>query len=332
MLGYLVRRVLSALVVIVCVVFVVSSMSKLVPGDIVDMMEAGNPGMTEQDKAVLREQLGVNKPLLRTFFDYTTGIVLRGDFGNSTRFRSSAAVLIGERIPATLELALTALLLALVIAMPLGILCALRQGTAIDYFGTLVSVLGIAVPGFLVGILLILIFSVELGWLPSTGYKGSVVVAAWNALLAWDFAILWDRLRYILMPAASLAFAVIALNVRLIRSTMLEVIRQDYLQFARAKGVPERTVYLKHAFRNALIPTVTIVGLQLGNLLGGTYIIENVFAWPGIGRLAVQSIFWRDYPLIQANVLIAACLFVVLNILVDLTYRLIDPRIRYARR
>ena len=332
MLGYLVRRVLSALVVIVCVVFVVSSMSKLVPGDIVDMMEAGNPGMTEQDKAVLREQLGVNKPLLRTFFDYTTGIVLRGDFGNSTRFRSSAAVLIGERIPATLELALTALLLALVIAMPLGILCALRQGTAIDYFGTLVSVLGIAVPGFLVGILLILIFSVELGWLPSTGYKGSVVVAAWNALLAWDFAILWDRLRYILMPAASLAFAVIALNVRLIRSTMLEVIRQDYLQFARAKGVPERTVYLKHAFRNALIPTVTIVGLQLGNLLGGTYIIDNVFAWPGIGRLAVQSIFWRDYPLIQANVLIAACLFVVLNILVDLTYRLIDPRIRYARR
>ena len=332
MLGYLVRRVLSALVVIVCVVFVVSSMSKLVPGDIVDMMEAGNPGMTEQDKAVLREQLGVNKPLLRTFFDYTTGIVLRGDFGNSTRFRSSAAVLIGERIPATLELALTALVLALVIAMPLGILCALRQGTAIDYFGTIVSVLGIAVPGFLVGILLILIFSVELGWLPSTGYKGSVVVAAWNALLAWDFAILWDRLRYILMPAASLAFAVIALNVRLIRSTMLEVIRQDYLQFARAKGVPERTVYLKHAFRNALIPTVTIVGLQLGNLLGGTYIIENVFAWPGIGRLAVQSIFWRDYPLIQANVLIAACLFVVLNILVDLTYRLIDPRIRYARR
>lgn len=158
------------------------------------------------------------------------------------------------------------------------------------------------------------------------------MVAAWNALLAWDFAILWDRLRYILMPAASLAFAVIALNVRLIRSTMLEVIRQDYLQFARAKGVPERTVYLKHAFRNALIPTVTIVGLQLGNLLGGTYIIENVFAWPGIGRLAVQSIFWRDYPLIQANVLIAACLFVVLNILVDLTYRLIDPRIRYARR
>lgn len=332
MLGYLVRRVLSALVVIVCVVFVVSSMSKLVPGDIVDMMEAGNPGMTEQDKAVLREQLGVNKPLLQTFFDYTTGIVLRGDFGNSTRFRSSAAVLIGERIPATLELALTALVLALVIAMPLGILCALRQGTAIDYFGTIVSVLGIAVPGFLVGIILILIFSVELGWLPSTGYKGSVVVAAWNALLAWDFAILWDRLRYILMPAASLAFAVIALNVRLIRSTMLEVIRQDYLQFARAKGVPERTVYLKHAFRNALIPTVTIVGLQLGNLLGGTYIIENVFAWPGIGRLAVQSIFWRDYPLIQANVLIAACLFVVLNILVDLTYRLIDPRIRYARR
>jgi ABC-type dipeptide/oligopeptide/nickel transport system permease component len=332
MLGYLVRRVLSALVVIVCVVFVVSSMSKLVPGDIVDMMEAGNPGMTEQDKAVLREQLGVNKPLLQTFFDYTTGIVLRGDFGNSTRFRSSAAVLIGERIPATLELALTALVLALVIAMPLGILCALKQGTAIDYFGTIVSVLGIAVPGFLVGIILILIFSVELGWLPSTGYKGSVVVAAWNALLAWDFAILWDRLRYILMPAASLAFAVIALNVRLIRSTMLEVIRQDYLQFARAKGVPERTVYLKHAFRNALIPTVTIVGLQLGNLLGGTYIIENVFAWPGIGRLAVQSIFWRDYPLIQANVLIAACLFVVLNILVDLTYRLIDPRIRYARR
>jgi len=331
MFGYLVRRVLSALVVIVCVVFVVSAISKLVPGDIVDMMEAGNPGMTEQDKEVLREQLGVNKPIFETFTSYLVGI-FKGDLGNSTRLRSSAAVLIGERVPATLELALTALFFALVIALPLGIICALKQGTVVDYFGTILSVLGVAVPGFLVGVILILVFSVELQWLPSTGYKGSVVVAAWNALLAWDFSILWDRLRYILMPAASLAFAVVAINVRLIRSTMLEVIRQDYLQFARAKGVPERTVYLRHAFRNALIPTVTIVGLQLGNLLGGTYIIENVFAWPGIGRLAVQSIFWRDYPLIQANVLIAACLFVFLNILVDVTYRLIDPRIRYARR
>lgn len=332
MLGYLVRRVLSALMVIVCVVFVVSAMSKLVPGDIVDMMEAGNPGMTEEDKAVLREQLGVNKPLLQTFYDYTTGILLRGDLGNSTRLRSSAATLIGERIPATLELALTALVLALLIALPLGIVCALKQGTAIDYVGTIISVFGVAVPNFLIGIILILVFSVELEWLPSTGYKGSIVVGAWDALKAWDWNLLWDRLRYILMPATSLAFFVIALNTRLIRSTMLEVIRQDYLQFARAKGVPERMVYFKHAFRNALIPVVTIIGLQLGALLGGTYIIENVFAWPGIGRLAVQSIFWRDYPLIQASVLVAACVFVIINLVVDLAYRLIDPRIRYVGR
>jgi peptide/nickel transport system permease protein len=330
MLGYLVRRVLSALVVIVCVVFVVSAMSKLVPGDIVDMMEAGNPGMTEQDKAALREQLGVNKPVFETFTAYLGGI-FRGDLGRSTRLRSSAAVLIGERIPATLELAVTALVLALIVALPLGILCALKQGTAIDYFGTIVSVFGVAIPNFLIGIILILVFSVELEWLPSTGYKGSIVVAAWEALMAWDWGVLWDRLRYILMPATSLAFFVIALNTRLIRSTMLEVLRQEYLQFARAKGVPERTVYLKHAFRNALIPTVTIVGLQLGTLLGGTFIIENVFAWPGIGRLAVQSIFWRDYPLIQASILVAACVFVILNLLVDLIYRLIDPRIRYVR-
>ncbi len=330
MLGYLVRRVLSALVVIVCVVFVVSAISKLVPGDIVDMMEAGNPGMTEQDKAVLREQLGVNKPVFETFTSYLAGI-FRGDLGNSTRLRSSAAVLIAERVPATLELALTALLLALIVALPLGIICALRQGTLIDYFGTIVSTFGVAVPNFLIGIILILVFSVELQWLPSTGYKGSVVVAAWEALKAWDESVLWDRLRYILMPAVSLAFFAIALNTRLIRSTMLEVIRQDYLQFARAKGVPERVVYLKHAFRNALIPTVTIVGLQLGTLLGGTFIIENVFAWPGIGRLAVQSIFWRDYPLIQASILVAACVFVLINLAVELVYRLIDPRIRYVR-
>lgn len=331
MLGYFVRRVLSALMVIVCVVFVVSTISKLVPGDIVDMMEAGNPGMTEQDKTALREQLGVNKPVLQNFYDYATGIVLRGDFGNSTRLRSSAIVLIAERIPATLELALTALIFALLVALPLGIVCALRQGTAIDYFGSIISVFGVAVPNFLIGIILILVFSVELQWLPSTGYKGSVVVGGWEALRAWDWNLLWDRLRYILMPAISLAFFVIALNTRLIRSTMLDVIRQDYLQFARAKGVPERMVFLKHAFRNALIPTVTIVGLQLGTLLGGTYIIENVFAWPGIGRLTVQSIFWRDYPLIQASVLVAACVFVFLNLLVDLLYRLIDPRIRYVR-
>ncbi len=331
MLGYFVRRVLSALMVIVCVVFVVSTISKLVPGDIVDMMEAGNPGMTEQDKTALREQLGVNKPVLQNFYDYATGIVLRGDFGNSTRLRSSAIVLIAERIPATLELALTALIFALLVALPLGIVCALRQGTAIDYFGSIISVFGVAVPNFLIGIILILVFSVELQWLPSTGYKGSVVVGGWEALRAWDWNLLWDRLRYILMPAISLAFFVIALNTRLIRSTMLDVIRQDYLQFARAKGVPERMVFLKHAFSNALIPTVTIVGLQLGTLLGGTYIIENVFAWPGIGRLTVQSIFWRDYPLIQASVLVAACVFVFLNLLVDLLYRLIDPRIRYVR-
>ena len=331
MLGYFVRRVLSALMVIVCVVFVVSTISKLVPGDIVDMMEAGNPGMTELDKAALREQLGVNKPVLQNFYDYATGIVLRGDFGNSTRLRSSAVVLIAERIPATLELALTALIFALLVALPLGIVCALRQGTAIDYFGSIISVFGVAVPNFLIGIILILVFSVELQWLPSNGYKGSVVVGGWEALRAWDWNLLWDRLRYILMPAISLAFFVIALNTRLIRSTMLDVIRQDYLQFARAKGVPERMVFLKHAFRNALIPTVTIVGLQLGTLLGGTYIIENVFAWPGIGRLTVQSIFWRDYPLIQASVLVAACVFVFLNLLVDLLYRLIDPRIRYVR-
>jgi ABC-type dipeptide/oligopeptide/nickel transport system permease component len=317
MFGYLVRRVLSALVVIVCVVFVVSAISKLVPGDIVDMMEAGNPGMTEQDKEVLREQLGVNKPVFETFTSYLAGI-FRGD--------------LAERVPATLELALTALVLALIVALPLGILCALKQGTIIDYFGTIISVFGVAVPNFLIGIILILIFSVELQWLPSTGYKGSVVVAAWDALKSWDWNVLWDRLRYILMPATSLAFFAIALNTRLIRSTMLEVLRQDYLQFARAKGVPERMVYLKHAFRNALIPTVTIVGLQLGTLLGGTFIIENVFAWPGIGRLAVQSIFWRDYPLIQASILVAACVFVFINLAVDLIYRLIDPRIRYVRR
>jgi ABC-type dipeptide/oligopeptide/nickel transport system permease component len=331
MLGYLIRRLLSALLVIVCVVFVVSAMSKLVPGDIVDMMEAGNPGMTEEDKAVLREQLGVNKPVLQTFVDYLSGI-FRGDLGNSTRLRTGAAGLIAERVPATLELALTALVLALAIALPLGIVCSLKQGTVIDYFGTILSVLGVAVPNFVVGIILILVFSVELQWLPSTGYKGSIVVAAWEAVRAWDFGIFWDRARYILMPAISLALFYVAFNVRLMRSTMLEVIRQDYLQFARAKGVPERSVYLKHAFRNALIPTVTIVGLQLGTLLGGTYIIENVFAWPGMGRLAVQSIFWRDYPLIQASILIAACLFVFINILVDVIYRLIDPRIRYGAR
>ncbi len=211
-------------------------------------------------------------------------------------------------------------------------LAAMNQGRPIDYASTLFSVLGVATPGFLVGILLILVFSVELGWLPPAGRGLSLVDALYRSAVRGDPSILWGSLRYYLMPAFSLALVVAAINARLIRSAMLEVLRQDFVLFARSKGLTRRRINFGHVLRNALIPTITIIGLQLGFLISGAFIIENVFGWPGLGRLAVEAIHWRDYPLIQGTVLLSSVLFVSLTLAVDLLYCVLDPRIDYAKR
>ena len=330
MLTFVLRRLVHAAIVILCVIFVVSILLKLIPGDPVDIMAAGNPGITEEQKDALREQLGLTRPVIPQFFSYLGGLV-QGDLGESIRFRLPALDLVMERLPATLELTFVAMVIAILLALPIGVITALRQGSAVDYAGSIFAIVGVSIPSFLLGILLILFVSVDHNLLPGSGRGEFLPTAVIEAITTGDPAPLWNSVRYLILPALALALSVMAWNARLTRSAMLEVMRQDYIQFARAKGLPGRVVVVRHALRNAIIPTVTIIGLQLGYLLSGSFVIENVFAWPGIGRLAVQTIFWRDYPLIQAIVLVTGVLFLLINLVVDIVYRLVDPRIRYAR-
>jgi peptide/nickel transport system permease protein len=329
MLVFLLRRLAHALIVILCVVFIVSVLIKLIPGDPVDIMAAGNPGITEEQKQALREQLGLTRPLLTQFVTYLGGAAV-GDLGQSIRFRVPALQLVMERLPATLVLSAVAMLLAVLLAVPIGVLSALRQGRAADYAASIFAIIGVSIPSFLLGILLILFVSVDLGLLPSSGRGIFLPTAIGDAVSRGSLAPLWKSLRYLILPSVALALSVMAWNARLTRSAMVEALRQDYVQFARAKGLPPGRVVLRHALRNAIIPTVTIIGLQIGYLLSGSFVIENVFAWPGIGRLAVQAIFWRDYPVIQAVVLVTGILFLAINLAIDLIYRWVDPRIRHA--
>jgi ABC-type dipeptide/oligopeptide/nickel transport system permease component len=331
MMAFILRRLLYAGVVLVAVVFFLAVLVKLVPGDAVDLMISSNPGLTAADAARLRTELGLDRSAVAQFVHYAERLA-DGDFGESLRHRKPVWELLSERLPATLELTVLAMILALLIAVPLGMMAALRQGSAVDYAATVFSVLGVATPGFLVGILLILLFSVDLGWLPPSGRGQSLTISLWRAIRDWDGAIFWASLRYYAMPALSLALVVAAINARLIRSAMLEVLRQDFVLFAKSKGLTRARINFRHVLRNALIPTVTIIGLQLGFLISGAFIIENVFSWPGLGRLAVDAIHWRDYPLIQGTVLLSAVLFVSLTLIVDLLYSVLDPRIDYAKR
>jgi peptide/nickel transport system permease protein len=330
MVPFLLKRILHALVVLLCVIFVVSVLVKLIPGDPVDVISAGNPGITEAQKQQLREELGLTRPLLTQFVAYLGGM-MRGDLGESIRFRVPALQLVLERLPATLELTFLSMLVAILLAIPIGVVTALQQGRPVDYAGSVFAILGVSIPSFLLGILLILFVSVDFGLLPAAGRGQTLTTAIARAVTTGDGHILWRSLRYLLLPSIALALSVMAWNARLTRSAMLEVMRQDYIQFARAKGLPGRSIVIRHALRNAIIPTITIIGLQLGYLLSGSFVIENVFAWPGVGRLAIQAIFWRDYPVIQAVVIVTGTLFLLINLVIDIVYRWVDPRIGYGR-
>jgi ABC-type dipeptide/oligopeptide/nickel transport system permease component len=269
----------------------------MLPGDAtVDQLEA------------LRRELGLDQPIYVQYAQFL-GNALRGDFGISFRHQQPALGLVLERLPATLELAFAALLLAVVVALPLGIVAAIRRGRAVDAVAMGFAVVGQSTPTFWMGIMLILIVSVELGWLPTSGRGG---------------------FENLILPAITLGAQFAALLARLTRTSMLEVLGQDFLTTARAKGLRERTVVLRHALKNAAVPVITLAGLQFGTLLGGAVVTETVFAWPGVGRLAVQSILVRDYPVVQAGVFVLALSFVMINLLVDLAYGQLDPRIRHA--
>jgi len=327
---FLLRRFVHAVTILICVLAVVIVGVRMIPGDPVEIMTAGSPGITEVQRQQLRAQLGLDGSVLSQLVT-ALGRTAHGDLGQSIRFRRSASDVVLERLPATMELTVVSMILALAMSLPLGILAAINRKKLFDAIASCVSVLGVSVPSFVLGVALIVVFSLKAKWLPVAGRGGDgLVVSIAELLSGGDPAAVLDALAHLALPAFALAFSVVAWNTRLTRSAMLEALNTDHVRFARAKGLPEFVVVMRHAFGTALIPIVTIVGLQLGYLLSGAFIIENVFAWPGVGRLAVMAISWRDYPLVQAIVAMTAALFLGINVAVELLYQLIDPRIRHA--
>jgi len=304
MLQYLFKRLWHTVYVIIGI-SVISFFFIHLSGDPVMLMLPADA--SNQEIEDLREQLGFNDPIYVQYLRFAWQ-ALRGDFGESMYYKVPAMQLILERLPASLELALAAMLIALAVAVPIGIISAVRRGSLLDMGSMLGALFGLSMPHFWLGIMMILIFSVKLGWLPTSG-RGT--------------------LAHLIMPSVALGLSLMAMFARLTRSVMLEVLSLDYIRTARSKGLKERIVIAKHAFKNALIPLVTIAGMQFGFLLGGTVIIETVFAWPGVGRLVVQAIFNRDYPLVQAIVLVLAVIFVAVNFIVDMLYMYLDPQISY---
>jgi peptide/nickel transport system permease protein len=303
MTTYFTRRLLQSLVVLLGVSFVVFFILHLTGDPALVLLP---PDASADDVRRFREAMGFNDPFLVQYGRFLGG-ALRGDFGQSIRHGEPAFHLVAERMPATFELAGAALLIALVLAIPAGIVSAVRRNTAIDYVSTVVALLGQSMPTFWLGIMLILLFSVQFHLLPSSG-RGTV--------------------EHLVLPAVTLGLFTTARITRLTRSGMLEVLSQDYIRTARAKGVSDPPVVWKHALKNAAIPIVTIVGIELGTLLGGAVITETIFAWPGVGRLSVQAIANRDYPVVQAAVFLLATTFILVNLAVDVVYTYLDPRIR----
>jgi ABC-type dipeptide/oligopeptide/nickel transport system permease component len=292
---------LPALWLILTMVFL---MIHIVPGDPVLQM-LGQDARVE-DLAQLRHTLGLDQPLGVQYARYFTGLA-RGDWGNSVRYSAPVRPIVLERFPATLELSVAALAVCLAIAIPAGVYSARRRGSRADRATSLFTLLGLSVPNFALGPVLILVFSIEIGWLPVSGRGG---------------------VSHLILPAATLGAALAAILTRMVRGSMIEELSSDYVRTARAKGIAETAVLFRHAFPNALIPVITIVGLQFGSLLAGTIVTETIFSWPGIGRLAVQAISARDYPLLQGCILIIAVSYVVVNLLTDLVYACVDPRVR----
>ena len=303
--------------VLILVSILVFSLIHLIPGDVVDVLmgEGHDDPIVE---AALRKEMGLDRPVPVQYLIWLSKVI-QGDLGKSAITHKPVNHMILARFPATVFLALAAGIVAVLISIPAGIIAAYRQNTIADYVAMGVSLGGISIPNFWLGIMLILFLSQFLGWLPSMGYTPF-------------FKDPMDALTHLIMPAITLGTAMAASLTRFTRSEMLEELRQDYVLTARAKGLREKVIVLKHVLKNSLIPTVTIIGLQIAGLLDGAVITETVFAWPGIGRLAVQAVLERDYPLIQGIVLFAAVIFVVTNLLVDITYRLLDPRVRLDER
>jgi peptide/nickel transport system permease protein len=304
--GYIIRRVLYAIVSLILLSITIFCMVRITGDPAVLMAE---PGAKEEDLQAIRREFGLDKPVVLQYFIWVKSL-LRGDFGKSIYYRIPALDLYIQRLPASLLLALAAMMIALLIGIPVGIFSAVRVNTWFDNFGKIFAILGLSLPSFWVGLMLILTLSVYLNWLPSSGAEG------WRSLI---------------MPAFALGWVFTASHMRLARSAMLEVLGSEYIKLARIKGLSERLVIIKHAFKNAVIPVLTLAGINLVLMVNVAVVVETVFAWPGIGRLLYEGIAFRDFPVVQATVLLAGSMIVVVNLVVDVLYAVIDPRIRYER-
>ncbi|MCS6854682.1 MAG: ABC transporter permease [Elioraea sp.] len=319
MLAFILSRLLQAIPVMLTVSLISFAMFAYV-GDPVTIMLGQD--YTEAQREALVRELGLDQPFFVQFVEFLEN-VLRGDFGLSYRLGRPVADLILERLPATLELALTAALLALLVGVPMGVYTGLYRDSWLSRLFLTVSLIGVSLPTFLIGILLILVFAVILGWLPSFG-RGETVAIGW-----WTTGLLtWSGIKALILPAVTLGLYQMTLIMRLVRSEMLEVLRTDYIKFARARGLPDRIVHFGHALKNTLVPVITITGLQLGAIIAFAIVTETVFQWPGMGLLFIQAVANADIPIMAAYLILVALLFVVINLIVDLLYYAVDPRLR----
>lgn len=315
MLVFILRRILLALPALLGVVLVTFGLMRLIPGDVVTNLVGLEGNVSPERLVELRRMFGLDLPLHVQFGQWSVA-ALQGDLGSSLRTGRPIAQDLMLRFPVTLQLSLLSLFVALVVAIPLGVLAAVRRGGAADFAASIFALLGLSLPNFFLSILFILLFSLRLDWLPPAGYVPLLEDPV-------------ENLRHMILPSLALGLILAAASTRIVRATMLEVLNRDFVRTARAKGVRESRIIYRHALRNALIPVVTVVGLQFGALLGGAVIIEEVFSLPGVGRFALEGINLRDYPVVQGAVLLIAGTFIAVNLLVDILYLVIDPRVRY---
>jgi peptide/nickel transport system permease protein len=322
MLAFVLRRLLQAVLVMLTVAFIAFMLFQYVGDPVTNILgQDATPAQRQQ----LRADLGLDQPFPVQFVHFV-GNAAQGEFGLSLRQGRKVSSLIAERLPATLELSMLAAVIALVIGVPMGVFAALRRGTFLSQVAMTVSLLGVSLPTFLIGILLILVFAVTLKWLPSFGRGEVLALGPWTTGMTSV-----DGWRHLILPSITLAVFQLTLIMRLVRAEMLEVLRADYIKFARARGLPNRAVYFGHALKNTLVPVITITGLQLGSLIAFAIITETVFQWPGMGLLFIQAVTFADIPVMAAYLCLIALIFVIINLVVDLLYFAVDPRLRVEK-
>jgi peptide/nickel transport system permease protein len=316
MLAYIIRRIVLLVPVLFVLTVVVFTFVEMLPGNIIDTLIGTEGNNDPEVRKILEKEYGLDQPIYIRYGKWLYRAA-QGDFGKSLVTRRPVSTELLSGIPATAYLAVVGIGISMLIAVPLGTIAAVRRNTPIDYAAQVTSLIGISIPEFWFAILCVLLFALYLGWLPSSGYVS-------------PFVDLQQSLKFLILPAAAIGIRQAAYTTRLTRSSMLDEMNKEYVDTARSLGFRERKVIFKYTLRNAMIPTITISGLQLANLLGGTVVLESIFAWPGVGRAIFEGIIQRDYPMVQAGVLVLGCIVVVMNLLVDLTYRLLNPRVKLA--